>query len=360
MNDDFNSAMRRAAELVRAGNPAGATDMIQTALAGGGLPAANLNPKLGQTPRFRDKIGRSLRETLSSLGRKMPKADDAALPVPAGARFDSGTYACAAGSRDYRVYVPDLKGAEPAGMVMMLHGCTQSPVDFAKGTGMNQIADARGLIIVYPAQSRRANMQSCWNWFAPADQMRDAGEPAILAGIARQMQADHAIPQGRTFVAGLSAGAAMAVVLGQTNPDVFAAVGAHSGLPYKAAHDVPSAFAAMGSGSTGTIEGHSTPTIVFHGDADRTVHATNGQQIADAAALSGPQLLDDGITDGRRFSRRTTQNSAGHITMEHWIIAGLGHAWSGGDSAGSYTDPKGPDASTEMVRFFLDLPVKGA
>ena len=365
MTNDFNSAMRRADELVRAGNPMGATEAIQSALGAGGLGGMNktMNPAIN--PLNRATIGKGLRETLTGLRTGMSKSaisvGDVAEPtLPQGARFYSGTFACAAGSRDYRVYIPDLKGAAPAGLIMMLHGCTQSPVDFAKGTAMNQLADTHGLIVVYPAQSRGANMQSCWNWFAPADQMRDAGEPAILAGLAQQMQREHTIPTGRTFVAGLSAGAAMAVILGQTYSDVFDAVGAHSGLPYKAAHDMPSAFAAMGEGVSGSNTGQTIPTIVFHGDADHTVNATNGQTIADAATPSGTELLDDGTTNGRKFTRRTTLSPAGNAVMEHWSITGLGHAWSGGKSAGSYTDPTGPDASTEMVRFFLDLPTKRA
>lgn len=363
MSNDFNSAMRRASELVRTGNPVGATQMIQAALAKGGLssPSAGLNPDVKALGG--GKIGRSLRETLAGLGSLpqsgMPTANMTEPPLPKGARFDGGTFTCAQGSRDYRVYVPALNGASPNGMIMMLHGCTQSPVDFAKGTGMNTLADQHGLIVVYPAQSRGANMQSCWNWFGPADQMRDAGEPAILAGLAQQMQRDHGVPQGASFVAGLSAGAAMAVILGQTHADVFSAVGTHSGLPYRAAHDVPSAFAAMGSGGVRTQKTRPIPTIVFHGDADSTVHNTNGHQIADGAA-TGPQVVEDGTAGKRSFTRNTILSADGHAVMEHWTIAGLGHAWSGGNSAGSYTDPNGPDASAEMVRFFLDLPLKDA
>ena len=363
MTHEFNSALRRASKLVRAGNPVGATEMIQAALGGGGLPGQGASTTTTLERFGRAKAGRSLRETLASLSNMpkspMPAANVTEPPLPDGARFDSGTVTCAQGSRDYRVYIPDLNGAAPTGLIMMLHGCTQSPVDFAKGTGMNQLADKHGLVVVYPAQSRGANMQSCWNWFAAADQARDAGEPAILAELAGQMQRDHRIPQGRCFVAGLSAGAAMAVILGQTYPDVFDAVGAHSGLPYKAAHDMPSAFAAMGARGAHGQKAQPIPTIVFHGDTDHTVNAANGQRIAEDAA-TGPQVIDDGTIGKRRFTRSTVLATEGHPVMEHWTIAGLGHAWSGGSAAGSYTDPDGPDASTEMVRFFLDLPLKGA
>lgn len=363
MTDDFKSAMRRASEFVRKGNPADATKMIQAALAKGGVSGPSTPQTPDATAFGTAKIGRSLRETLARLGTlsrsRMPAADVTEPPLPQGARFDGDTFACAQGSRDYRTYIPDLNGAPAKGLIMMLHGCKQSPVDFAKGTGMNALADRHGLIVVYPAQSRRANMQSCWNWFGPADQMRDAGEPAILAGLAQKMQRDHAIPHGRSFVAGLSAGAAMAVILGQTYTDVFSGVGAHSGLPYKAAHNARSAFAAMGSGGPDAQKARPIPTIVFHGDADSTVHPANGHHIAGAAA-TGPQVQEDGNAGKRSFTRSSTLSPHGHPVMEHWTIAGLGHAWSGGHSAGSYTDPDGPDASAEMVRFFLNLPMKSA
>ncbi|MAN09495.1 MAG: esterase [Roseobacter sp.] len=357
MTDEFNAAMRRAGKLVRAGNPKAATEAIQNALGAGGLGSM---AKGSKSPFGKAKIGRGLRETLSGLAPSTLNGGDSTEPdLPEGATFDSGSFSCSAGSRDYRLYIPNLKGSAPTGLVMMLHGCKQSPVDFAKGTGMNQLAEAHGLIVVYPAQSRMANMQNCWKWFDPADQMRGAGEPAILAGLMQQLQRDHAIPQGRSFVAGLSAGAAMAVVLGQTYRDVFDAVGAHSGLPYRAAHDVPSAFAAMGQGATGSDTGDFIPTIIFQGDADTTVSAANADAIAKHAP-KGPEVLDDGNTGGRRFSRRSVLAPKGHVVMEQWTISGLGHAWSGGNSAGSYTDPAGPDASREMLRFFLDLPTKGA
>ncbi|MGB3243750.1 MAG: PHB depolymerase family esterase [Sulfitobacter sp.] len=371
MKPDFTSALRRATELVRAGNPAAATEMIQSSLAGNGahamkptteLPSAHFKmPDMGQLGKRQ-----GLAETLASLASKIPAhglaINEPTEPtLPEGARFDRGTFSCASGSREYRVYIPSIKSDKPAALIMMLHGCTQSPVDFANGTDMNRIAEEQNLIVVYPAQSRGANMQSCWNWFGPADQDRNAGEPAILAGLAQQLQREHDIPDGKTFVAGLSAGAAMAVILGRTYPEVFAAVCAHSGLPYKAAHDVPSAFAAMGGNTSGPAPAptHRVPTIVFHGTSDSTVNAANGQRIADDARPAGTEVLDDGTTNGRKYERTTSLSANGESIMEYWRIDGLGHAWSGGNAAGSYADITGPDASAEMVRFFLDLPLKG-
>jgi poly(hydroxyalkanoate) depolymerase family esterase len=306
--------------------------------------------------------GRGLRKTLAELAaRARPGGGVGGAPapepvLPRGARFDHGSFTCPAGKRAYRLYIPDPRARRPAGLVMMLHGCTQSPADFANGTGMNRIADAHDLIVVYPGQSRGANMQSCWNWFAPSDQERGSGEPAILAGLAVQIRQDHDIPEDRIFVAGLSAGGAMAVILGRAYPDVFTHVGVHSGLPYKAARDVQSAFAAMG-GSLRQTSGaplRPLPTIVFHGAADATVNAANGQRIVDEAGAAGAELRDSGTMGGRRYIRDTVLAPNGQPILEHWRIDGLGHAWSGGDATGSYADPAGPDASAEMVRFFLD------
>ncbi len=346
--------------------------MIQSAL--GATPVSASQPS-AQVEKLRAALpdmghlgARSgLRETLEKLVTAKPMhglhglrgAEPPEPVLPEGARFDRATFNCAQGSREYRVFVPKLATQRPAGMIMMLHGCTQSPVDFANGTDMNRVADENGLIVVYPAQSRGANMQSCWNWFDAADQHTGAGEPAILAALARQMQREHDVPEGRVFVAGLSAGAAMAVILGRTYPEVFAGVGAHSGLAYKAATDMPSAFAAMG-GKLAPFDAarkHPVATIVFHGTADSTVHAANGQRIADEARPNGVEVVQDGHSNGRSFTRSIIAD--GDMPSEHWRIAGLGHAWSGGKSTGSYADPAGPDASGEMARFFLDLAPQG-
>lgn len=356
MTHDFVSALRRATQLVRAGDPAAATQLIQSTLRGQNAAAPEPAPQSQPDPGKR----RGLRETLARLASASPAAVEPEEPsLPPAARFERGKFTCAAGSRNYRVFVPNLQSRQPAGLIMMLHGCSQSPVDFATGTDMNRLAQEQGLIVVYPAQSRGANMQSCWNWFAAADQARDGGEPAILAGLALQMQRDHAVPRGRTFVAGLSAGAAMAVILGRTHSDLFAGVGAHSGLPYKAAGDMASAFAAMAGTAAGTAApgGSAIPTIVFHGTADGTVNPVNGARIAEQARPAGTEVLDRGTINGRDYTRTTV--TGGETALEYWRVDGLGHAWSGGKQSGSYTDASGPDASTEMVRFFLDTPAKG-
>ncbi len=287
--------------------------------------------------------------------------------------FLSHTFSNDAGSRMYKLYVPSQTSAAPRPVVVMLHGCTQSADDFALGTQMNRLADRHGFLVVYPEQPAQANSSRCWNWFKPQDQVRGAGEPSLIAGILREVAQRHGADPERCFVAGLSAGAAMAVVMGETYPELFAAVGAHSGLPYGSARDIPSALAAMKGGrsglpgvapSTGKPARQPVPTIVFHGDRDHTVQASNGEEIvkqAKAALSDSPRdatltgRRETGSTaGGRSYTRSVHSTSNGHVQVESWVLHGAGHAWSGGDTRGSYTDGKGPDASAEMLRFFLE------
>lgn len=299
--------------------------------------------------------------------------------------FEPRQFGNRAGKRAYRVYVPAaLQAVRPdvlSPMLVMLHGCTQSAADFAAGTQMNHLADQHGFLVVYPEQAAEANPSKCWNWFRPQDQQRDAGEPSLIAGLVREAAQHHRADPRRIFVAGLSAGAAMAVVLGQTHPDLFAGVGVHSGLPYGSAHDVPSALAAMKGGRSG-LPGlrtavdepkspfkkavHAVPVIVFHGDRDHTVQKLNAvhivqqaqqaQQARSAAPGKGElhEHTQSGVASGgRRFTRTVHVDAQGHTAIESWTLHGAGHAWSGGHASGSYTDGSGPDASAEMVRFFL-------
>ncbi|WP_340107358.1 PHB depolymerase family esterase [Pikeienuella sp. HZG-20] len=363
MIDHTAGAQRRATGDARSARTASAADLVRRTLAQHGL-----TPGLDWGPAGTVQTGASAMEDL--LTRFTSPLGDASMkeaPIPEGAEFRTERFSCAAGSRAYRTYVPSTAAEGVAGVLVMLHGCTQNPEDFAAGTGMNALAETRRLIVIYPQQSRGDNAQSCWNWFSRGDQRRDRGEPAILAGMTRKAMAEHGAPSDRTFVAGLSAGAAMAVILGETYPDVFSAVGAHSGLPFGAAKDVASAFAAMSGGAQGAAGGRPhTPavrTIVFHGSADSTVHPSNGERIAQ-------QVMDRGAwrtieTDaraygpGRSFTRKIATTADGVIELEHWVVDGLAHAWSGGRPGGSYTDAKGPDASAEMVRFFLGAPDQG-
>ena len=295
------------------------------------------------------------RNPFTSLSARLKTGGGAPTQEPLidGARFETSSFTCGAGTRTFRTYVPSTAGEGITGLVLMLHGCTQTPEDFAVGTGMNALAETHRLIIVYPRQSRGDNAQSCWNWFSKGDQRRDAGEPAILAGMTKQVAAEYAVPAGRIFAAGLSAGGAMAAILGETYPDVFSAIGIHSGLPYASAKDVPSAFAAMAGNGQVDHARNRTPTFVIHGTADATVHPSNGAAIA--RTQKGVSDLETQETvNGREVTIRTSQGVDGPA-LEYWSVDGLGHAWSGGSTRGSYTDAHGPDASREMIRFFVSV-----
>lgn len=283
----------------------------------------------------------------------------APAPLPEGARFEERTFANEAGSRAYKLYIPSGYTGQPVPLVVMLHGCTQSPDDFASGTQMNGLAEEQTFLVAYPAQAQSANVSKCWNWFNAGDQQRDRGEPSLIAGITRQVMRDFSADAGRVYVAGLSAGGAAAAIMGSAYPDLYAAVGVHSGLACGAARDMPSAFAAMRQGGAPQNGGakQSVPTIVFHGDRDTTVNPVNGDQVI-AQSKAGSDLRSNvsrgQAPGGINYTRTVACDDRGHPMLEHWVLHGVGHAWSGGSPAGSYTEPKGPDASREMMRFFLE------
>jgi poly(hydroxyalkanoate) depolymerase family esterase len=283
--------------------------------------------------------------------------------VPEGARFIEGTYSNPAGSRAYRLFIPSRYQGQPLPLVVMLHGCTQSPDDFAAGTRMNFIAEEQTCFVVYPAQRSEANQAKCWNWFRTADQQRGRGEPSLIAGITRQIMRDYSVDPKRVYVGGLSAGAAAAAIMGATYQDLYAAIGVHSGLACGTASDLSSAFVAMrqgglaaSSGSDNLSDGPTVPTIVFHGDRDVTVHPSNGDHILEQSmrtTRTQKKVHRGRVPGGRAYTRTIHTDASGRGIFEHWNIHGAGHAWSGGSPAGSYTDPRGPDATREMLRFFL-------
>ncbi len=280
--------------------------------------------------------------------------------MPTDGRFTEHNFTSAAGTRAYKLYTPSVYHGQAMPLVVMLHGCTQSPDDFATGTGMNQLAEAEGFFVAYPAQPASANMQRCWNWFNTKDQQRDSGEPSLIAGITRQIMQDYAVNPGQVYAAGLSAGGAAAAIMGEKYPDLYAAIGVHSGLACGAANSMASAFAAMQRGGAPLVAaspegGVVIPTIVFHGDKDKTVNVINGAQVIaqSKAAAHLTATTSEGVTAGLRYTRTVQSDAQGQPLLEEWILHGAGHAWSGGNPAGSFTSPSGPNASREMLRFFI-------
>jgi poly(hydroxyalkanoate) depolymerase family esterase len=306
--------------------------------------------------RTKGRSGLGLR---AKIKRAPPSTPDI---VPEGARFIEGTYSNPAGSRTYRLFIPSRYQGQPLPLVVMLHGCTQSPDDFAAGTRMNFIAEEQTCFVVYPAQRSEANQAKCWNWFRTADQQRGRGEPSLIAGITRQIMRGYSVDPKRVYVGGLSAGGAAAAIMGATYNDLYAAIGVHSGLACGAAIDLPSAFVAMrqGGGFVDRVilgDGPPVPTIVFHGDRDITVHPDNGDHILEQSmrTTSTQKKVHRGrIPGGHAYTRTIHTDASGRGIFEHWNIHGAAHAWSGGSPAGSYTDPRGPDATREMLRFFLE------
>lgn len=354
MHPEFQQLMSHATRLTRSGNLAAATAAIQAALLGV-QPAAT-----SAAPRVDDA------EVIDVEAWEIPETSSAtAKPAtPQGDVFTAGTFRNAAGQRGYKLYVPPGAGAgsKPMALVVMLHGCTQDPDDFAAGTAMNDAAREQGFYVLYPAQSREANPQKCWNWFKHNHQQAGRGEPSILADMTRHIIADNGIDARRVYVAGLSAGGAMAAILADAYPELYAAAGVHSGLAAGAAKDLPSALSAMkgmGIGSAGA-SGSAVPTIVFHGDRDTTVHPANADAVIAATAGQGAATDSQrvpGAKPGRDSTRRVYRNAAGDVVAEYWVVHGAGHAWAGGSPRGSYTDAAGPDATKEMLRFFFEHPL---
>ena len=366
MTPKFQRLMHEANRLTRSGDLHAATAAIQSALGIGGAPsplAAN------------DQVA----------ARAVIGVDSRDVPGTA-AQFTTGRFATASNKRDYKLFIPASAGAGPLPLVVMLHGCTQTADDFAAGTAMNALAQAQGVIVLYPEQSREANPQRCWNWFKHNHQSRGRGETALIAAMTRAVMREQGIDPQRVYIAGLSAGGAMAALVAAAYPELFAAVGVHSGLPVGAASNVIEAIgvmrsgaslrmpwrvmtdmaeAAMGVGVTVEHDAVLVPTIVFHGDADETVHPRNGEQIIAAvvglAAASGsartppePRVEASDADEGRNHTRTIHHADDGSATAEHWVVHGAGHAWSGGRPSGSFTDADGPDATREMLRFFFD------
>ena len=378
MHPEFQQLMSQATRLTRSGNLAAATAAIQAALLGVQPTAASAAPRYDEA----DVIDVEAREVpASSPSASSPAAvpssarDDGAAPTSKpthrapgessatqGDFFTAGSFRNSAGQRAYKLYVPPGVNGQARPLVVMLHGCTQDADDFAAGTAMNDAARKQGFYVLYPVQPRETNPQKCWNWFKHNHQQAGKGEPSILADMTRHVIAEYGIDTRRVYVAGLSAGGAMAAILADTYPQLYAAAGVHSGLAAGAAKDLPSALSAMkGIGvRPGAASSTPVPTIVFHGDRDSTVHPANAGAVVAASAGADARVQSlrvSGANQGRDSTKRVYTNAQGKVLAEYWEVHGAGHAWAGGSPKGSYTDLSGPDATQEMLRFFFEHPL---
>jgi poly(hydroxyalkanoate) depolymerase family esterase len=359
MDEDRMTTMAEATRLTREGRLSEAMTLIQRTV---GSPAPSSTATGARSP------SRPAGRSLGSLGKGLPAlaihGRKKVHVVPPGAQFLSLQHTGAAGSRPYKLYVPSGYGAgQDVPLVVMLHGGTQDAHDFAAGTRMNELAERDLFLVAYPEQPSSANSMKYWNWFQPGHQVTGTGEPSLIAGITREIMHGYSVDAGRVYVAGFSAGGAMAAVMAATYPDLYAAVGVHSGLASGAAHDIPSAFAAMTNGPmapTGRPMG-GIPLIVFHGDQDQIVGHVNADSLVGdglrALGAGAVRSVEEGrVPDGRAYTRAIYRNAEGEALIEQWRIHEGGHAWSGGSALGSYTDSRGPDASGELLRFFREHP----
>ncbi len=404
MNDHMQAAMVEATHLTRAGRLAEATVLIQRTLAGMSAPAGRSTradapheavvrvvevtpPLLGPTRQGGTGASPGPASVRPAVPPQTPSPDALHLPgsrhgstrhgqplkpgvvSPSshpGGKFVDGAYRNTSGTRTYKLYIPRSYTGQAVPLVIMLHGCTQNPVDFAAGTRMNMFAEGKTFLVVYPEQVSSANNAKCWNWFQPSDQQRGMGEPSLIAGITRQIMNAYHVDSNRVYVAGMSAGGAMAVIMAATYPDLYAAVGVHSGLAYRAAHDVRSGFAAMrrGTGQSARQLTTAIPLIVFHGDRDSTVSPVNADHLLDqwlratsheqGKSVQSTKVERGQVAGGRAYTRSMYHDASGQVIVEKWLVHQAGHVWSGGSAAGSFTDPLGPDASAELLRFFAE------
>jgi poly(hydroxyalkanoate) depolymerase family esterase len=385
MNETLKDLMRDATRLTRSGKLTEATALLQRLL-GGKAPVEAAPSGDGPVADVLDGCVFEIEvpRITSSESEIAPVAPLAGQPAPRAAtsrgEFLSGVHSHASLTRQYKLYVPPAaRETRPLPLVVMLHGCTQNPDDFAVGTGMNERALQQGFFVLYPAQAQEANPSRCWNWFKHNHQQRGRGEPALIASLTQTIMKTHRIDPDRVYIAGLSAGGAMAAIMGAAYPDLYAAVGVHSGLAPGAAANMSEALNAMNGGMSGKmplgtgpvvarassgekVQPLGVPTIVFHGDQDKTVNPANGDHVIEArlasnASHSAATRLEQGSSaKGRRFTTKVYRDGSDHVLGEHWLVHGAGHAWFGGHPAGSYTDALGPDATGEMLRFFLEHP----
>ncbi len=362
MNDQMQAAMAEATRLTRAGRLAEATALIQRTLGGISTPIGRFTR--ADVP---NEAGVRVVEVTPTLPEPTTQGGTEASPSSQpGGKFVDGAYSNTAGTRTYKLYIPRNYTGQAVPLVIMLHGCTQNAVDFAAGTSMNMFAEGKTFLVAYPEQVSSANNSKCWNWFQPADQQRGMGEPSLIAGITRQIMNSYHVDINRVYVAGMSAGGAMAVIMAVTYPDLYAAVGVHSGLAYRVAHDVRSGIAAMRRGTGQSVRQLNTviPLILFHGDRDTTISPVNADHLLNQwlqatnpeqeKSIYSTRVEQGQVVGGRAYTRSIYHNVNGQVIAEKWLVHQAGHGWSGGSSDGSFTDPKGPNASAELLRFFAE------
>lgn len=376
MNEQMLAGMREAMALLQQDGAIAATGKIQQTLwdlmapgawVGSPAPRGDGTAAPNNTADLAGTLGGFVPDLLAGLGVAAPPVGPvsevpvAAAPVrgpadqgaPVAGQFLTGSFTNQAGTRAYKLYVPTAYQGQPLPLVVMLHGWGQDPDDCATGTGWNRIAEQEPCLVLYPA----ANGTGCWNWFNAGDQRRDRGEPAIIAGMTREVMATYRIDPGRVYCAGMSAGGAMAAVMGATYPDLYAAIGVHSGVPYAAATDMVSGMTVMQGGGTppANADLQGRPIIVFHGDRDTTVHPRNSDHLmTQSIPAQAPAQVNKGQAGGAgyAYTQRVHEGPDGAVVAEQWLVHGAGHAWSGGNRRGRFTDERGPDASQEMMRFF--------
>jgi poly(hydroxyalkanoate) depolymerase family esterase len=306
----------------------------------------------------------------------------AASAEPTAGNLSRGSYTSSAGTLSYETYVPaSYKQGSQMPLIVALHGCTQTADNFRTQTRFDDLAASKGFIVVYPEQSKANNNLTCWNWFQQADMQRGSGEPSLIAGITKTVQAKYGVDPNKVYVGGLSAGGAMAAVMGATYPDIYAAIGVGSGCEYSAGAPCAgyqsadpeqagkSAHQAMGTNA------RVLPFIVFQGDQDTTVPPVNAQQAVRAGQVMA-DLADDGDENGsiptgaakvvngqapggESYTVSFYNDGTGKELAQYWLVHGMGHAWSGGDASQQFSDPKGPDESLAMYDFFMDHPMGG-
>ena len=289
--------------------------------------------------------------------------------------FTAHTYTSDVGSRQYWLYVPSsYDGTKPMPLVVMLHGCTQDAHDSARGTRLNERAEADGFMVVYPEQPAAANPLKCWNWFDAQHQSRETGEPAIIAGITREVTSTRRVDNKQVFLGGMSAGAAMANIVAINHPELFTALALHSGIAFKAATSVLEARKAMNEGGPDPAEqgkvAHAAmgdrarviPVLIVQGAQDKSVPPLHTAQLAKqwltidealGAGATAPETTRAQSASGYHFSREVFSDAQKRVLVETIVVDELAHAWSGGSADGTFTDPKGPDATAAMLRFFF-------